>query len=73
MLNKRMLPGLILTLCVLMFALSLSARAQDTIKIATFNIQIFGKAKSQKPAVMGTLAGIVKKYDVVAIQEIKNK
>ena len=32
-----------------------------------------GKSKSQKPEVMDTLAGIVRKYDVVAIQEIKNK
>jgi len=45
----------------------------STIKIATFNIKVFGKAKSEKPAVMAELASIVRKYDIVAVQEIKDK
>ena len=44
----------------------------ETIKIASFNIQIFGKSKSAKEDVMGALVDIVKKYDVIAIQEIKD-
>lgn len=43
------------------------------IKIASFNIQIFGKTKASKPDVMAELASIVRKYDVVAVQEIKDK
>jgi endonuclease/exonuclease/phosphatase family metal-dependent hydrolase len=43
------------------------------IKIATFNIQTFGKTKASKPNIMQELAAIVRKYDIVAIQEIKNK
>lgn len=43
------------------------------IKIATFNIQIFGKTKAGKPAVMAELAAIIRKYDIVAVQEIKDK
>ena len=73
MMAKRMMPGIVLALSVLVLSLPAHAQAQDTIKIATFNIQIFGKSKSQKPEVMDTLAEIVRKYDVVAIQEIKNK
>lgn len=46
--------------------------APETISIATFNIQIFGKSKLKKPAVMAELASIVRKYDLVAIQEIKD-
>src|SRR3954471_19205238 len=42
-----------------------------TIKIATFNIQVFGKTKAHRPEVMSQLAAIVREYDVIAIQEIK--
>ena len=75
MLTKQMMTGAIRALGVLALVLSIPAQAQNqgTIKIATFNIKVFGKSKSQKPDVMNTLAGIVRKYDVVAIQEIKNK
>ncbi|SHE67803.1 Metal-dependent hydrolase, endonuclease/exonuclease/phosphatase family [Microbulbifer donghaiensis] len=45
---------------------------ENTITIATFNIQIFGKTKIGKPEVMQELASIVRKYDVVAIQEIRD-
>ncbi len=48
------------------------AETASTIKIATFNIQIFGKTKASKPAVMDELASIIRKYDIVAVQEIKN-
>jgi deoxyribonuclease-1-like protein len=44
-----------------------------TIKIASFNIQDFGQAKSQKSEVMLTLAYIVRQFDVVAIQEISSQ
>lgn len=42
------------------------------IRIATFNIQIFGKTKSKNAAIMASLAAIIHDYDVVAIQEIKD-
>ena len=45
----------------------------DTLTIASFNIQIFGKTKSAKLDVMDTLVSIIQKYDLVAIQEVKNK
>ena len=49
------------------------AESASTIKIATFNIQVFGKTKASKTAVMAELASIIRKYDIVAVQEIKNK
>ena len=44
----------------------------STIEIATFNIKVFGKTKAGKPEVMSELAGIVRLFDIVAIQEIKD-
>jgi len=44
-----------------------------TIKIASFNIQVFGNAKASKPHVIDTLAQIVSRFDVIAIQEIRTQ
>jgi endonuclease/exonuclease/phosphatase family metal-dependent hydrolase len=45
----------------------------DTIKIASFNIQVFGTSKLEKPHVMEVLAEVVRRFDAVAIQEIRSK
>ena len=45
----------------------------NTIKIASFNIQIFGVSKALKPDVMDILADTISKFDLVAIQEIRDK
>ncbi len=42
------------------------------LRMATFNIQVFGPTKAGKPEVMATLASIVRRYDLVAVQEIKD-
>ena len=47
--------------------------SQETIRIATFNIKVFGLTKAGKAEVMSVLAGIVRKYDIVAVQEIKDR
>lgn len=44
----------------------------DSIVIASFNIQVFGQSKLDKPDVMQTLAQIVRQFDVVAIQEVRS-
>ena len=44
----------------------------ETIKIASFNIQVFGQSKLSKPRVMDILARLVRQFDVVAIQEIRS-
>jgi endonuclease/exonuclease/phosphatase family metal-dependent hydrolase len=42
-----------------------------TIRIASFNIEAFGDAKASRREVMYTLAEIIRKFHVVAIQEIR--
>ncbi len=44
----------------------------DTIKIASFNIQVFGQSKSSKQEVMDILVQIIRNFDIVAIQEIRD-
>jgi endonuclease/exonuclease/phosphatase family metal-dependent hydrolase len=47
------------------------AASGETIKIATFNIQVFGTTKLQKAKVMETLTTVARYFDVVAIQEVR--
>lgn len=47
--------------------------AIDTITIGSFNIQVFGQSKLKKPEVMDTLARIARRFDVLAIQEVRSK
>ena len=46
-------------------------RKDNAIRVGSFNIEVFGAKKSSKPAVMKILADIVRRFDVVAIQEIR--
>jgi deoxyribonuclease-1-like protein len=48
-----------------------SGAGGTAIRIASFNIQVFGESKLDKPAVVETLAEIVRNFDVVAIQEVR--
>jgi endonuclease/exonuclease/phosphatase family metal-dependent hydrolase len=50
-----------------------SAIIPKTIKIGTFNIQNLGVTKIGKAAVVKELVSIIRKYDVIAIQEISDK
>jgi endonuclease/exonuclease/phosphatase family metal-dependent hydrolase len=60
-------------------ALPAAARAQpapkpwDGILICSFNIQVFGESKLAKPHVVEILARVVRKFDIVAIQEVRAK
>lgn len=49
-----------------------TASKPKTITIASFNIQIFGESKINNPEVMRTLAKIIRRFDVVAIQEVRS-
>jgi len=44
----------------------------EKIKVAAFNIQVFGRTKREKTEVMNVLAQIVRKFDVVLVQEIRD-
>ncbi len=48
-------------------------RTSPEIKIASFNIQTFGKTKCAKKEVMDTLAKTIRNFDLIAIQEIKDE
>jgi len=50
-----------------------SKREAHSVKIASFNIQVFGQSKINKPEVMDVLSKVIKRYDVVAIQEVRSK
>jgi len=45
---------------------------EDSIRIATFNIKIFGKTKMGKEDVVAELVTIFDRYDMVSVQEIKD-
>ena len=42
------------------------------LKLASFNIQTFGKAKCEKAEIMDILTKTIKNFDLVAVQEIKD-
>jgi deoxyribonuclease-1-like protein len=44
-----------------------------SIRIASFNIKVFGDKKASNPEVMWTLAAIIQNFSVVAIQEIRTQ
>jgi deoxyribonuclease-1-like protein len=50
---------------------NLGQKSADAIRIATFNIKVFGKDKSSDSQVMNAIAQIVAQFDVVAIQEVR--
>jgi len=49
------------------------ARGAPTVRIASFNIQVFGTTKIGKPHVVDYLAQIARQYDVIAVQEIRSR
>ncbi len=48
-------------------------KPSDSITIATFNIQVFGESKIAKPQVVDVLAKVVRRFDIVAVQEVRAK
>ncbi|HMP80919.1 MAG TPA: endonuclease/exonuclease/phosphatase [Pirellulaceae bacterium] len=48
------------------------AAAQQTLIIGSFNIQTFGRAKMQNPSVMGILVDVARRFDLLAIQELRS-
>lgn len=44
-----------------------------TLTIGAFNIQTFGQAKMSKPGVVSVLADIARRFDILAIQELRDK
>ncbi len=46
-------------------------RGNDTIRIATFNIRVFGESKLNDPQAMQAIVAILRNFDLVAIQEVR--
>ncbi len=46
-------------------------KRKNHLKLGSFNIQSFGRAKLNKPKVVAALVQIISTYDIVVIQEIK--
>jgi len=59
-------------LIIIVFLLNTGICYGGTIKIASFNIQVFGQSKANKNDVMDTIANILKQYDIIAIQEVRD-
>lgn len=49
------------------------AEGEQTLKIASFNIQVFGKSKMGKEDVVLNLLKILENFDLIAVQEIRDK
>lgn len=49
------------------------AAQRGRIRVASFNIQVFGQSKLDKPAVANALVQICRQFDVIAVQEIRSK
>ena len=47
------------------------ARVTDTIRVATWNIQVFGESKLQDPTAMNVIVSVLRNFDVIAIQEVR--
>ena len=50
-----------------------SQPANSQIIIGSFNIQMFGKTKMSKPAVVSALVNVARRFDILAIQELRDK
>ncbi len=48
-----------------------AARTKGTIRIASFNLEAFGPTKAEKPAVLEIIACTIRRFDVVALQEVR--
>ena len=63
-----------LVLIVLTFSLVIQASSQDnTITVASWNMKNFGKTKLNDADRVSVIADVIRKYDVIAMQEIKDK
>jgi len=45
----------------------------NNLKIANWNLQIFGQSKASKPNLLDSYVSIIDDYDIIFIQEIRNK
>lgn len=66
-------PGKYISQATTNRAPGLPVRNGQTILIASFNIQVFGTSKMSKPGIPEHLAEVIRQFDIVAIQEIRDR
>lgn len=57
---------------ILALFLSVLLPSVSSLRIGAFNVRVFGKSKASKPDVMNTLSKIIRRYDIILIQEIRD-
>lgn len=67
-----MLRVLIVALLLVVSAGPASSQQTTELRIATFNIRDFGPTKAARPATLKYLAEVVRRFDIVAVQEISD-
>ncbi len=73
MLRRGLGPLLMILSCCFCWTFSEALRAADSpLRIASFNIQVFGQSKMRKAPVVSTLLRILDRYDLVFIMEIRD-
>lgn len=50
-----------------------SVQPSDSLVIGSFNIQAFGRSKMSKPHLVNVLVDVVRRFDIIAIQELRDK
>lgn len=68
---KRILNAILIILFFLLASFVLSS--QEKISIASFNLGVFGPSKAESQSTLAAIASIVSQFDVVAVQEIRDK
>ncbi len=67
-----MLRAILAAAFSLLIAVPVSSQTTQDVRIATFNVQNFVAKKASTPMVMKALAEIVRKFDIVAVQELSD-
>lgn len=55
-----------------LLAIFASARPMNGLRIAAFNVQVFGTSKISDPVAVSTLIRIFHRYDLIVMQEIRD-
>lgn len=73
---KRLFPRgplqLFFVCCYMLFWHGSRVEAAQSLRVASFNIQVFGPSKINKPFIHDSLLTILNRYDLVFIQEIRD-
>lgn len=72
---KKIIAGLLFVVAVISSIFIFSRVSHDkrgTVRVAAFNVQVFGRSKRSKEEVMDYLAKIAREFDVMLVQELRD-